>query len=61
MWEVLCTITDEHGTRSGQTGQGSINAGVAQNLANEMRARYGNSSTRFYVEWVPSEDEWNAY
>jgi hypothetical protein len=61
MFEVLCTTTDEFGTRTGPTGEGSINEEKARRLADAMRRRYGEPGTRFFVEWVPSADEWNAY
>lgn len=61
MWEVLCTTSDELGIRTGPTGSGSIYRSGALKLAKELRKKHGDETTRFFVEWVPSEDEWNAW
>jgi hypothetical protein len=59
MYEVFATITDEHGTRCFPTGEGSVNRNVAENLM--LRRMMKHPAVCFHVEYVPSEDEFNAY
>lgn len=59
MFEVLAIITDELGTRTVPTGDGSINRGIAENLM--LRRMIAEPTIPFYVEYIPPEDEFNAY
>lgn len=59
MYEVFASVTNEHGTRIFPTGDGSINRDIAENLM--MRRMIENPETRFFVDFVPSEDYFNAY
>lgn len=59
MWEVFAFVSDELGDRTVPTGDGSINRGVAENLM--LRRMIQNPSTKFFVDYVPSPDEFNAY
>jgi hypothetical protein len=59
MYEVFASVTNEHGTRIFPTGDGSINENVAENLM--MRRMIQNPENDFFIEFVPSEDYFNAY
>jgi hypothetical protein len=59
MYEVFASVTNEHGTRIFPTGDGSINENVAENLM--MCRMIQNPEIEFFVEFVPSEDYFNAY
>lgn len=59
MYEVFASVTNEHGTRIFPTGDGSINENVAENLM--MCRMIQNPKIEFFVEFVPSEDYFNAY
>lgn len=59
MFEIYSTISDEYGVRDVPTGQGSINANVAERILNKFKKEYPNDS--FYIEWVPPEDWDCAY
>jgi hypothetical protein len=59
MYEVFAVITDELGTRVVPTGDGSDYRENAENLM--MRRMVNHPSTEFFVDYVPSPDEFNAY
>lgn len=59
MYEVFAVITDDLGTRSVPTGDGSNRRSFAEALM--MERMLENPETRFFVDYVPSEDEFNAY
>lgn len=59
MYEVFATITDELGTRCIPTGEGSVHRNVAENLM--VRRMIKHPTVLFHVDYVPSEDEFNAY
>jgi len=57
MYEVFAVITDEHGTRSVPTGDGSNNLAFAENLM--LQRMIEEPDTKFFVEYVPFQDQWN--
>ena len=59
MYEVFATITDEFGSRVVSTGDGALSRVTAENLM--MRRMIENPETRFFVDFIPSEDYFHAY
>jgi hypothetical protein len=59
MYEVFAAITDELGSRVIPTGDGSLNRDIAENLM--MRRMIQYPETRFFIDFVPSEDYFHAY
>jgi hypothetical protein len=59
MYEVSNTLTDDYGTRVVATGFGSINYSTAEKQLLQLTAKYPGQS--FFIEYIPSEDEFNAY
>lgn len=59
MYEIFSTISDEYGVRDVPTGQGSINANIANGILDEFKQKY--PKVYFYVEWVQPEDWDCAY
>jgi hypothetical protein len=59
MYEVFAVITDSLGTRMVPTGDGSVNRQIAENLL--LRRMTAEPTTEFFLNYVPSPDEWNAY
>lgn len=59
MYEVFAVISDEHGSRSFPTGEGSVNRSVAENLM--LKRMIKHPTFDFFVQFVPAEDEFNAY
>lgn len=59
MFEIMSSICDEYGSRVVSTGDGSINEDVAYKKLEEWKNNYPDQD--FFVEYNPSEDEWNSY
>lgn len=59
MYEVFAVISDEHGRRYVPTGDGSVNRNIAENQM--LKRMFQEPTTEFFVQYVPAEDEWNAY
>ena len=59
MYEVFAIISDELGTRTIPTGDGALSQSTAENFM--MRHMIENPETRFFVDFVPSEDYFHAY
>ena len=59
MYEIFSIISDEYGTRTVPTGYASFLESSAYDEMNVMQKT--QPETTFYVEYVPSSDEWNAY
>ena len=59
MFEVFAIIETEEGTHSVPTGVGSVNRNVAENLMLSLMIEH--PAVRFFVDYVPPEDAWNAW
>jgi len=59
MYEIFAIISDEHGTRCNPTGEGSHDRRVAENLM--LRRMIKHPTVKFFVDFVPCEDHFNAY
>ena len=59
MFEIFASITDEFGSRSGTTGRGFYSESSAYKEMEIMQK--SEPDCDFYVEYVPSGDEWNCY
>lgn len=61
MFEVFCTITDDLGTRTIPTGTAAFLESVAYDKLDLLRKTCAIEGATFFVEYVPSGDEWNSY
>jgi len=61
MFEVFCTITDDLGTRTVPTGTAAFLESVAYDKLDILKRTCAIKGATFFVEYVPSADEWNAY
>lgn len=61
MFEVFCTVTDDLGTRTIPTGTAAFLESVAYDKLDVLRKTCVIEGATFFVEYVPSGDEWNSY
>lgn len=61
MFEVFCTVTDDLGTRTIPTGTAAFLEAVAYDKLNLLQRTCTIEGATFFVEYVPSGDEWNSY
>ena len=61
MYEVFCTVTDDLGTRTVPTGTAAFLEAVAYDKLDILRRSCNIKGASFFVEYVPSGDEWNQY
>lgn len=59
MYEVFALLTDSLGTRAVPTGDGSPDERIAENL--RLKRMIAEPTTEFFIDWTPTEDEFNAF
>lgn len=59
MYEVFSVISNDLGRCCVPTGDGSIDLRTAENLM--LKRMIKHPTIEFFIEYVPSEDEFNAY
>lgn len=59
MFEIFATISDDYGVRSVSTGRGFF---LETSAYDEMKVmQKTQKDVEFYVDYVPSDGEWNSY
>ncbi len=61
VFEVFCTVTDDLGTRTIPTGTAAFLEAVAYDKLELLKSTCAIEGATFFVEYVPSADEWNSY
>ena len=59
MFEIFCLIEDELGSRSCPTGDGHELRNIAENKM--LQKMIKEPTLKFYIEFIPTEDYFNAF